>query len=526
MSDCLVSRLLGAAVLIVVSLLAPAATADASFPGQNGKIAFASNRDGNWEIYSMNSDGTGQTNLTNNSASDTDPAWSRDGTKIAFTSSRNNVPHLFVMDADGSNVTEVTFGGSWQSNPTWSPDGTQIAFADSPDTSVYIAKINSDGTGFKGLTSVPYFTGDGDPAWSPDGEPIAFARGSEYESERGIYTVNPDATWPRHITHSGQEPDWSPDYQKIVFANSGLYTMAADGSAVTPVPLAGSQLSDPVWSPDGARFAAVGGAGGRQDIYTVNTDGTGLEQLTSNSAMDWEPSWQTLNATSPPQGYPRPKGAPLLETSLVLAYRACNSPNRVHGPPLAAPSCNPPSQASDNVTVGTLDANGQRANFAGFLRLTAQLGNPATPENEADVKLETSLKDIRCKITIPPDPDTEGWPCNSGALSDWTGEMLGALTMQITDKRNGYLQNRPGTTQEIGFPFTIPCGATADDTIGSLCATTTTFNSLVPGAALEKARAIWAFRQIQIFDGGADGRADTPGPPPNTLFAVQGIFAP
>jgi hypothetical protein len=100
-SDCLVSRLLGAAVLIVVSLLAPAATADASFPGQNGKIAFASNRDGNWEIYSVNPDGSGLTNLTHHSATDLSPAWAPDGRSLVFRSDREGW-FDYVMKPDGS----------------------------------------------------------------------------------------------------------------------------------------------------------------------------------------------------------------------------------------------------------------------------------------------------------------------------------------------------------------------------------------------------------------------------------------
>ncbi len=58
------------------------APAEAAFPGANGKIVFASNREGNVEIYVMNPDGCDQARLTNNHATDDDPAWSADGTKI------------------------------------------------------------------------------------------------------------------------------------------------------------------------------------------------------------------------------------------------------------------------------------------------------------------------------------------------------------------------------------------------------------------------------------------------------------
>ena len=64
-----------------IVFLALAPSGEAAFPGTNGKIAFRSDRDGNYEIYSMNADGTGQTRLTNNTAFDAVPVWSPDGTQ-------------------------------------------------------------------------------------------------------------------------------------------------------------------------------------------------------------------------------------------------------------------------------------------------------------------------------------------------------------------------------------------------------------------------------------------------------------
>jgi subtilisin family serine protease/Tol biopolymer transport system component len=85
------------------------------------KIVFQSLRDGQSEIYVMNSDGSAQTRLTNNSAADTAPAWSPDGTKILFTSLRDDgvTPALYVMNADGSNQTRLTTGsdGVWRTIP-------------------------------------------------------------------------------------------------------------------------------------------------------------------------------------------------------------------------------------------------------------------------------------------------------------------------------------------------------------------------------------------------------------------------
>jgi subtilisin family serine protease len=101
------------------------------------KIVFQSFRDGNNEIYVMNSDGSAQTRLTNNPAFDSTPSWSPDGTKILFTSTRDNPmsPSLYVMNADGSSPTRVTTGsnGVWRALPTapviYAEQGTTNAIA-------------------------------------------------------------------------------------------------------------------------------------------------------------------------------------------------------------------------------------------------------------------------------------------------------------------------------------------------------------------------------------------------------------
>lgn len=82
-------------------------------------IAFWSNRDGNQEIYVMNVDGTGQRRLTDNPASDANPAWSPDGTKILFHSDRGGNRDLYVMNADGSNPRAVTSDLGDDIAPDW-----------------------------------------------------------------------------------------------------------------------------------------------------------------------------------------------------------------------------------------------------------------------------------------------------------------------------------------------------------------------------------------------------------------------
>ncbi len=82
-------------------------------------IAFESDRDGNWEIYVMASDGTSPTNQTSNSADDYSPAWSPDGSQIAFDSDRDGNWEIYVMAADGSNQTNPTNSTADDREPAW-----------------------------------------------------------------------------------------------------------------------------------------------------------------------------------------------------------------------------------------------------------------------------------------------------------------------------------------------------------------------------------------------------------------------
>lgn len=108
----------------------PARDARPTWHPDGTRLAFASDRDGNSEIYSINADGTGLVNLTNDSGDDDDPAWSHDGTRIAFDSNQSvGLPdEIFLMDADGSNQRRLLSMAEAVA-PAWSPGDSLIAFA-------------------------------------------------------------------------------------------------------------------------------------------------------------------------------------------------------------------------------------------------------------------------------------------------------------------------------------------------------------------------------------------------------------
>lgn len=290
-------------LLVLASIAAavnPVQTASATFPGTNGKIAFISTRDGNHEVYVMNPDGSGQTNLTKNDAYDAHPEWSPDGTKIAFSSDRDTSFgdfQIYVMNADGSGVTRLTNNPGWDVEPSWSPDGTKIAFSREGEIHV----MNADGSGVTALTF------GRSPSWSPDGTKIAFSAPASGGGS-DIYVMNSDGTGQTNLTNNfgfNGAPDWSPDGTKIIFNAAGrepilpgvieVYIINADGTDAELLTPLGLFDGAPSWSPDGtqAAFASDRDVVFRSEIYSMNPDGSGAVRLTYNDANDSEPDWGT-----------------------------------------------------------------------------------------------------------------------------------------------------------------------------------------------------------------------------------------
>ena len=281
-------------------------------PSPDGKrIAFVAETDVNGtikdrEIYMMNIDGSGLTDLTNNPAIDQEPTWSPDGMRIAFASHRDVDPYsssIYTMKADGNDVKRIAQNGS---SPAWSPDGKRIAFLSLRDQQIYI--VNADGSDLIRLTNSPApgnGTAQGAPVWSPDGKWIAFRSNRDGNSE--IYLMNADGSAQTNLTHNQAYDDfpvWSPDGQSIAFISNrdgraGLYIIGAPQASASAntggghvIRLTKGSAGGPRWSPDGRWIVYVGDSGdGNQDIYLVSTDGRESVNLTNHPAQDTSPVW-------------------------------------------------------------------------------------------------------------------------------------------------------------------------------------------------------------------------------------------
>jgi Tol biopolymer transport system component len=274
-------------------------------PGANGKVAFASARDRNFEIYSVYPDGSGAERLTRSPAADADPAWSPEGRRIAFTSNRAGNDDIWLMAENGSGPVQLTTDQSSDVHATWSPGGRNLAFAGSRDGDAEIFVMNEDGTGQSQLTHNS--SADATPAWSPDGARLAFL--SERDGNSEIYVMNVDGSGATRLTDApGRDvsPSWSPDGSRIAFASERdgtfeIYVMNADGSGQTRLTRNTETELDPAWSPDGRSITFTSNRDGNNEIYVMSADGSAQTRLTTSSAEDATSDWQwRLDALPPP----------------------------------------------------------------------------------------------------------------------------------------------------------------------------------------------------------------------------------
>jgi Tol biopolymer transport system component len=196
-------------------------------------LAFTSDQNGNFDIYTMHADGNGLTNITNNPAYDADPFWSPDGKRIAFTSGRDGSSQIYLMDADGSNVVPLTDDETdhmlvnyHSDSGPWSPDGSKLVILQGSlsEEKWILYTIDANGKNKTPLVNEPNIYSA--ISWSPDGKQIAFlADDPQNLGGDRLYVVNADGSNLREVTNSLQQNEqlansdyyWSFDGQSIFF---------------------------------------------------------------------------------------------------------------------------------------------------------------------------------------------------------------------------------------------------------------------------------------------------------------------
>ena len=306
-------RLRSAAGLLMLGLLMALANPQL---GVSEEIAYYSHREGEWSwyVHIINTNGSEPIRLAEGGT----PAWSPDGKQIAFSFGFNgffgDVVDIHAIDINGENRVNLT-QGKYKRNlfPTWSPDGTKIAFWSNRDGQPDIYLMDANGTNPLNLTRDPHH--EDRPTWSPDGTKIAFGalqvpRGDRSMSD--IFVMDADGGNRINVTQNpeavNQFPAWSPDGSRIAyeasphpnhwFPPSNIHVMNADGSQPEML-TAGRRFASeglPTWSPYERRIAYHRREpDGKNDIFAINADGTGLLNLTKTEFVEeLSPSWRPV----------------------------------------------------------------------------------------------------------------------------------------------------------------------------------------------------------------------------------------
>ncbi len=258
----------------------PSQDREADWSPDGRRLAFSSNRTGDWEIYSIGKDGTSPRRLTHSKGADRAPAWSPDGTAIAFHSERAGSVDIYVMDVVRGGVTRITTSSARDSDPAWSPDGHSLVYSSdrSGSTDLYvIATDSSDAVPFR-LTRHP--AADLCPSWAP-ADKIAFF--SKRDGNDEIYVTLADGAKMWRITlHAANEfvPDWKSRSGEMVFASNRLgpgrgQIFWLEHESKTPYPLTRdpARATEPSLSPDGNTLAFTSNRDGNNEIYRLALSG-------------------------------------------------------------------------------------------------------------------------------------------------------------------------------------------------------------------------------------------------------------
>ncbi len=328
----------GTRVARIVSMLLIFATgllgrtpASATAPGMNGRIAYSRFAGYHAEIVSANPDGTGVVKLTNPRAQvyDLNPDWAPNGSKLVFQRDSDTgcgeacIQGIYTVNTDGTQLTRLTQNSEiYSADPAYSPDGTRIAFdgcvgpiVNDSCTNQGIFVMTADGRNTEQVTfeSPSSRFQDNEVQWSPDGAHFVFQRLRFSDGSIALYTVKMDGTDFHRVSPwqlDGEHADWSPDGRLIVFESYGngaptgvstnVFTVYPDGSHLTNLTRnegGAVNAANPAWSPDGTKivFVQIPGSGpfGNADIFTMNADGSAIRQVTTSSLFDFRPDWGT-----------------------------------------------------------------------------------------------------------------------------------------------------------------------------------------------------------------------------------------
>ena len=287
------------------------------------KIAFMSDRDGNYEIYLADLDGADPVNLTESATDEVNPHFRPDGAKILYDSLRAGTNRIYVAAADGSGETCLTADLAEQAQRgRWSWDGSNVCFQVGATGAGDIYLANGSGTAF---TPVLTTTNDDEwPAFTPDNEWIVFQRTlatapTPYSRLCKVRTNGTDLTYLTDGSTLDEMPYCSPDGAYVVFkrgvGTTDIYRIDADGTGLTNLTATADAIEDAPtysWENDKIAYQLAAGGATTAEIVWQSATATNRIQITTNSSRDWNPTFAPaglwLTATAGLHGAISPSG--------------------------------------------------------------------------------------------------------------------------------------------------------------------------------------------------------------------------
>jgi TolB protein len=281
------------------------------------EIAFASDQDGDWDIYLLDKEGELHNLTQESSGHEYCPYFTFNGQQINMFSTATGDVTPARVNTDGTGfetqnmvqaILAVVRDGNTDWDPAWNPGGTQMAWdhvssAGLPQVDLFVA--DSSGENRVQLTNDSAI--EGFQAWSPDGSQVVYV--SNISGKSNTYVVRPsDGTVTRLTDHetNDYQPIWSTDGSQILVIYSfdvafldgvtEMYVMNADGSDVHPLAEGEVFTGDLTYSPYDGRVAYVSNESGSWQIYTMDADGSDVRQITEGPSNHLFPAWRPVPA--------------------------------------------------------------------------------------------------------------------------------------------------------------------------------------------------------------------------------------
>jgi Tol biopolymer transport system component len=291
----------------------------ATTPGTNGLIVYAKEVRGDFQLFTVRPDGTGQRRLARVDGDAVHPDWSPDGNRVVFELDHKRAkprPYcsVAVINADGTGLTDLAAQRrGCDGQPAFTPDGQRIVYVHYDDVNDVETIWSMDAAGGdRRQIESRWRVGVTDPNVSPDGQWITFVRLKKEHQLQGLFAIRPDGSGLRQLTPLSWEVaikhDWSPDGRRIVLttnadfvrprSSANLVTIRPDGSGArrlthfTGGPETGKSAFAGSFSPDGKRIVVRIEQGDKGGLAVIGRDGRNLRMLTKLSKqkprfIDW-----------------------------------------------------------------------------------------------------------------------------------------------------------------------------------------------------------------------------------------------